>query len=74
MLFRSPDDIVPDKMSSIFEKLNTFCNRLLTTLIVEDIRLTTIDVIDTNTVDAGNIIVETVSFNVEDKLHLATHL
>jgi hypothetical protein len=25
-------------------------------------------------VDAGNIIVETVSFNVEDELHLATHL
>jgi hypothetical protein len=65
-----PNNVVTHKVTGILKKLDTLCDRFCSACIVVHKGLLSIEIVDTKTVDLGNIIVKAVSFKVEDEVHL----
>jgi hypothetical protein len=60
------NNILADNRVSLFKHRDSTRYGRLSTLIIEDISLTVIKVLDSNTVNSGNVVEETVSFDVEE--------
>ena len=64
------DYVLTNDCLSTFQHRDGTSDRFLSTFIVEDINLIVTNVFDSNTVDGGKVVVQAVSFDVEEEIHL----
>ena len=61
--------VLPNDRVSLLQHRDGTSNRWLIAFIVKDINLIVTKVFDSNTVDGGKVVVQAVSFDVEEKVH-----
>ena len=63
------DYVLTNDCLSTFQHRDGTSDRFLSTFIIEDINLIVTNVFDSNTVDGGKVVVQAVSFDVEEEIH-----